>query len=82
MATEEAQTIYQLEQQFAQELSCEMRHEKTPCTVQVTHRARDCVKSFFTCANGAKVIRYMQEEGDLCMHCEQGSTDCWQLWLV
>lgn len=82
MDTEEAQLIYELEKQFAEELSCQVKHKHSMCSVHVTHRVRDCVKTIFACTNGARTIRSMLERGDLCVHCEDSAETCWQLSLI
>lgn len=61
------------------ELRCEMGHQDSTCSIEVTHAAIDCKRARNICFNAAQNIVERMGAGVTCVHCSAFAKDCWRV---
>ena len=77
---DEAFRVIELESWLDDELKCEQKHEKSTCSIEVTHATIYCKSHIRQCANAAEANRKVIREGrHHCAHCKRPARDCWTI---
>ena len=61
------------------EPACQIEHQQTICSVEVTHRLISCRNSILMCANAAKTQTAKRNSGGRCRHCHRRAGVCWKI---
>ena len=85
MAAPDLEEVILLEQSLADDLTCQVEHTVSVCTVHVTHLAASCGNHVFMCTAAAKNFEQHlldSESGKVthrCKYCKKHLYQCWRV---